>query len=84
MELYQTHRGKEALSLDGFVYRIDKKIWGCAKTQCKGRIWTSVTSQDPIVRQNHDHPPSLETTMIRKAVFDMKTLAALTRIYNEK
>uniref|UniRef100_A0A915L1Y2 FLYWCH-type domain-containing protein n=1 Tax=Romanomermis culicivorax TaxID=13658 RepID=A0A915L1Y2_ROMCU len=58
MAVYQTPRGKEPLSLDGSAYRIDviqpdKKNWCCAEMQCKGEISTSVTNQDPIVRQNY-------------------------------
>jgi hypothetical protein len=68
---FLTEKGKDAITFRGHCYRLDRSgadglYWRCLKDNCRGRIMTDFTRNNPQYRTEHNHPADFDTSKVRE------------------
>ena len=86
MDVLTSRKGKDNISYEGYLYRLDKRhletlSLRCTKTGCKGRLttpWNFREVANGVRRGEHSHPPDPVLVEVRRAEEEMKRLATET------
>lgn len=83
MEILTSKRGKDMLAFKGYIYTKHNQKnntirWRCIKrhTLCRGIMLTSLDLENPYLKVDHNHAPSVAAVSAKKAIMRMKTKCA--------
>ena len=80
MERILSEKGREHILLNGYCYRLDRKLrnekesWRCTQDTCRGRIHVNGSSWDEVMM--HTHVPQPATSAMKKMVANLREKAS--------